>query len=49
MATMEPTEHEISQVIDFACLNHLDDRGMVIQALKVRCVSVRMSGFWESS
>ncbi|KAJ6789720.1 hypothetical protein PWT90_00584 [Aphanocladium album] len=34
MASMEPTEGEISQVIDFAGLNRLDDRGMVIQALK---------------
>lgn len=35
MASMEPTEEEISQVIDFAGLNHEDDRTMVIQALKV--------------
>ncbi len=35
MATMEPTEDEISQVIDFAGLDRMDDRGMVIQALKV--------------
>ncbi|OAR02612.1 hypothetical protein LLEC1_02514 [Akanthomyces lecanii] len=34
MATMEPTEDEISQVIDFAGLDRMDDRGMVIQALK---------------
>lgn len=34
MASMEPTEDEISQVIDFAGLDRLDDRGMVIQALK---------------
>ncbi|KAK8147836.1 hypothetical protein G3M48_000947 [Beauveria asiatica] len=34
MDSMEPTEDEISQVIDFAGLDRLDDRGMVIQALK---------------
>jgi hypothetical protein len=35
MASMDPTEEEISQVIDFASLNPADDRDMVIQALKV--------------
>ncbi len=35
MAAMEPTEDEISQVIDFAGLDRMDDRGMVIQALRV--------------
>ncbi|KAK5993638.1 hypothetical protein PT974_07073 [Cladobotryum mycophilum] len=34
MATMDPSEDEISQVIDFAGLNHVDDRIMVINALK---------------
>ncbi|XWX00063.1 hypothetical protein V2A60_008080 [Cordyceps javanica] len=34
MASMEPTDDEISQVIDFAGLNRIDDRSMVIQALK---------------
>lgn len=30
-----PSEDEISQVIDFAGLDPLDDRSMVIEALKV--------------
>lgn len=36
MASMAPSEEQISQVIDFAGLNPHDDRTMVIQALKVR-------------
>ncbi|KAH7318359.1 hypothetical protein B0I35DRAFT_431904 [Stachybotrys elegans] len=34
MAPMEPSEEQITQVIDFANLNPIDDRSMVIQALK---------------
>ncbi|EFZ04424.2 ubiquitin interaction domain-containing protein [Metarhizium robertsii ARSEF 23] len=34
MASMAPSEEQISQVIDFAGLNPHDDRTMVIQALK---------------
>lgn len=36
MASMEPSEQEISQVIDFASLSPADDRFLVTQALKVR-------------
>ena len=36
MASMIPSEEEISQVIDFASLNPVDDRDMVLIALKVR-------------
>ncbi|KAF5008094.1 hypothetical protein FDECE_5620 [Fusarium decemcellulare] len=35
MASMEPSEAEISQVIDFSGLNPVDDREMVTQALKL--------------
>lgn len=35
MATMDPTDDEISQVIDFANLDPHQDRTLVIQALKV--------------
>jgi hypothetical protein len=35
MASMEPSEDEIGQVIDFAGLDPVDDRFMVAQALKV--------------
>ncbi|KAK7421394.1 hypothetical protein QQX98_002288 [Neonectria punicea] len=34
MASMEPSEEEISQVIDFASLSPSDDRSLVTQALK---------------
>ncbi|KAJ4327584.1 hypothetical protein N0V84_001973 [Fusarium piperis] len=34
MASMEPSEDEIGQVIDFAGLDPVDDRLMVAQALK---------------
>lgn len=34
MASMEPSEQEISQVIDFASLSPADDRFLVTQALK---------------
>ncbi|KPM41253.1 hypothetical protein AK830_g5329 [Neonectria ditissima] len=34
MASMEPSEGEISQVIDFASLSPTDDRSLVTQALK---------------
>jgi hypothetical protein len=37
MASMEPSEDDISQVVDFAGLNPIDDRAMIINALKV-CV-----------
>lgn len=43
MASMDPTEGEISQVIDFASLNPEDDRSMVIQALKVSSAQVLLS------
>lgn len=35
MASLEPSEEEIGQVIDFASLDNVDDRFMVSQALKV--------------
>ncbi|KAL7937166.1 hypothetical protein V8C35DRAFT_294934 [Trichoderma chlorosporum] len=34
MASMEPSEDDISQVIDFAGLNPVDDRALVINALR---------------
>ncbi|PTB69575.1 hypothetical protein BBK36DRAFT_1165829 [Trichoderma citrinoviride] len=34
MASMEPSEDDISQVVDFAGLNPIDDRAMIINALK---------------
>ncbi|KAK4066945.1 uncharacterized protein Triagg1_7945 [Trichoderma aggressivum f. europaeum] len=34
MASMEPSEDDISQVVDFAGLNPVDDRHMVINALR---------------
>ncbi|KAH6611318.1 ubiquitin interaction domain-containing [Trichoderma cornu-damae] len=34
MASMDPSEDEISQVVDFAGLNPVDDRTMIINALK---------------
>ncbi|KHO00332.1 ubiquitin interaction domain-containing protein [Metarhizium album ARSEF 1941] len=40
MASMAPSEEQISQVIDFAGLNPHDDRTMVIQALKDTCGNV---------
>jgi hypothetical protein len=36
LAVMEPTEEEIGLVIDFASLDPVQDRTLVIQALKVR-------------
>jgi hypothetical protein len=36
MAANEPSEHQISQVIEFTGLHPLNDRFMVLQALKVR-------------
>lgn len=35
MASTEPTPDEVSQVIDFAGLDPVDDRAMVTNALKV--------------
>lgn len=35
MASMEPSEDEVSQVVDFAGLNPVDDRTMIINALRV--------------
>ena len=35
MASTEPTPDEVSQVIDFAGLDPVEDRTMIIQALKV--------------
>ncbi|KAL7790935.1 hypothetical protein V8C37DRAFT_383706 [Trichoderma ceciliae] len=34
MASMDPSEDEVSQVVDFAGLNPVDDRTMIINALK---------------
>ncbi len=36
MASREPTEEEISQILEIANFDPHDDRAMVIQALKVR-------------
>jgi hypothetical protein len=43
VAIMDPNEDEISQVLDFLDLDRLQDRGLVIQALKVPrpCASQR--------
>jgi hypothetical protein len=35
MASMEPSEDEVSQVVDFAGLNPVDDRTMIMNALRV--------------
>jgi hypothetical protein len=39
MTSFEPSEEGISQVIDFAGLDAVDDRRMVVQALKVGFVT----------
>lgn len=35
MASMDPSEDEVSQVVDFAGLNRVDDRTMIMNALRV--------------
>ena len=43
MASHEPSEGEISQVIDFAGLDPQEDRPMAIQALKVSEVATMLT------
>jgi hypothetical protein len=43
MASFEPSEEGISQVIDFAGLDAVDDRRMVVHALKVGSVALHTS------
>ncbi|KAH7152117.1 ubiquitin interaction domain-containing protein, partial [Dactylonectria estremocensis] len=46
MASMEPSEQEISQVIDFASLSPSEDRSLVTQALKFR---QKYQSAWDDS
>lgn len=48
MASVEPSEEQIAQVIEFAGLDPLNDRDVVIQALKVRPARVEYQRIKES-
>jgi hypothetical protein len=44
MASMDPSEEEVSQVVDFAGLNPVDDRTMITNALRV-CLHTTTGSF----